>query len=118
MRRYFEEWHETLAQSFGRGGTLAESTCIDSSQTMQCTPGLFKRILQGSTQAANHADDQNNPGSGGSTSAGASTYEWRCFQNWAQYLITMKYLAGMTEKQTLHLRSSMGLFHIFQRLSR
>ncbi len=34
------------------------------------------------------------------------------FQNWAQYLLTMKYLAGMTEHQTLVLYSGhpMGLF--------
>jgi len=34
------------------------------------------------------------------------------FQNWAQYLLTMKYLANMTEKQTLHMYSGhpMGLF--------
>ena len=34
------------------------------------------------------------------------------FQNWAQYLITMKYLAEMTEEQTLHIYSGhpMGLF--------
>lgn len=34
------------------------------------------------------------------------------FQNWAQYLITMQYLAQMTEQQTLHLYSGhpMGLF--------
>jgi urocanate hydratase len=34
------------------------------------------------------------------------------FQNWAQYLITMKYLSEMTEEQTLHLYSGhpMGLF--------
>ncbi|MBT8320922.1 MAG: urocanate hydratase [Eudoraea sp.] len=34
------------------------------------------------------------------------------FQNWAQYLLTMKYLATMTNKQTLHLYSGhpMGLF--------
>ncbi|KPM31163.1 Urocanate hydratase [Croceitalea dokdonensis DOKDO 023] len=34
------------------------------------------------------------------------------FQNWAQYLITMKYLAEMTEEQTLHMYSGhpMGLF--------
>lgn len=34
------------------------------------------------------------------------------FQNWAQYLITMKYLATMTDEQTLHLYSGhpMGLF--------
>lgn len=34
------------------------------------------------------------------------------FQNWAQYLVTMQYLAGMSEKQTLHLYSGhpMGLF--------
>jgi urocanate hydratase len=34
------------------------------------------------------------------------------FQNWAQYLLTMKYLAGMTDKQTLVLYSGhpMGLF--------
>ncbi len=34
------------------------------------------------------------------------------FQNWAQYLLTMKYLASMTEEQTLHMYSGhpMGLF--------
>ncbi|MEM7483857.1 MAG: urocanate hydratase [Bacteroidota bacterium] len=34
------------------------------------------------------------------------------FQNWAQYLLTMKYLAEMTEEQTLHIYSGhpMGLF--------
>ncbi len=34
------------------------------------------------------------------------------FQNWAQYLLTMKYLAEMTEQQSLHMYSGhpMGLF--------
>jgi urocanate hydratase len=34
------------------------------------------------------------------------------FQNWAQYLLTMKYLSQMTQEQTLHLYSGhpMGLF--------
>ena len=34
------------------------------------------------------------------------------FQNWAQYMLTMKYLSEMTEEQTLHLYSGhpMGLF--------
>ncbi|TMM58382.1 urocanate hydratase [Maribacter algarum] len=34
------------------------------------------------------------------------------FQNWAQYLVTMQYLATMTEEQTLHIYSGhpMGLF--------
>ena len=34
------------------------------------------------------------------------------FQNWAQYLLTMKYLATMTDSQTLHMYSGhpMGLF--------
>ena len=34
------------------------------------------------------------------------------FQNWAQYLVTMKYLAEMTDEQTLHMYSGhpMGLF--------
>lgn len=34
------------------------------------------------------------------------------FQNWAQYLLTMKYLATMTDEQTLHLYSGhpLGLF--------
>ncbi|SFR33746.1 urocanate hydratase [Robiginitalea myxolifaciens] len=34
------------------------------------------------------------------------------FQNWAQYLLTLKYLAEMTEQQTLHMFSGhpMGLF--------
>ena len=35
------------------------------------------------------------------------------FQNWAQYLICMKYLAEMTDEQTLVIYSGhpMGLFH-------
>ncbi|MBN8575903.1 MAG: urocanate hydratase [Cytophagales bacterium] len=34
------------------------------------------------------------------------------FQNWAQYLLTMKYLASMTDEQTLHMYSGhpLGLF--------
>src|SRR5690606_13981841 len=34
------------------------------------------------------------------------------FQNWAQYLLTMKYLSEMTDEQTLHVYSGhpMGLF--------
>ena len=34
------------------------------------------------------------------------------FQNWAQYLLTMKYLSEMTDEQTLHMHSGhpMGLF--------
>ena len=34
------------------------------------------------------------------------------FQNWAQYLLTMKYLSEMTDSQTLHMYSGhpMGLF--------
>ena len=34
------------------------------------------------------------------------------FQNWAQYLLTMQYLSGITEEQTLHMYSGhpMGLF--------
>jgi urocanate hydratase len=39
------------------------------------------------------------------------------FQNWAQYLLTMQYLAEMTDEQTLHMYSGhpMGLFPFFQR---
>ena len=35
------------------------------------------------------------------------------FQNWAQYLLTMKYLAEISDQQTLHMYSGhpMGLFH-------
>lgn len=38
------------------------------------------------------------------------------FQNWAQYLLTMKYLAEMTDEQTLHMYSGhpMGLFPSFK----
>src|SRR5260221_12776561 len=34
------------------------------------------------------------------------------FQNWAQYLLTMKYLASMSDEQTLHMYSGhpVGLF--------
>jgi len=42
------------------------------------------------------------------------------FQNWAQYLLTLSYLAQMTEKQTLHLYSGhpMGLFPSSQKAPR
>lgn len=42
------------------------------------------------------------------------------FQNWAQYLLTMKYLATMTDEQTLHMYSGhpMGLFPSGQRAPR
>jgi urocanate hydratase len=38
------------------------------------------------------------------------------FQNWAQYLLTMKYLAGMTNEQSLHMYSGhpLGLFPSFK----
>ncbi len=38
------------------------------------------------------------------------------FQNWAQYLLTMQYLAKMTQEQTLHIYSGhpMGLFPSFK----
>jgi Urocanate hydratase len=39
------------------------------------------------------------------------------FQNWAQYLLTMKYLASMNDEQTLHVYSGhpMGFVSIFER---
>ncbi|MDA9226212.1 urocanate hydratase [Flavobacteriaceae bacterium] len=42
------------------------------------------------------------------------------FQNWAQYLLTLSYLAQMTEEQTLHLYSGhpMGLFPSSQKAPR
>ncbi|WP_026952269.1 urocanate hydratase [Algoriphagus mannitolivorans] len=42
------------------------------------------------------------------------------FQNWAQYLLTMKYLSEMTEEQTLHMYSGhpMGLFPSFKEAPR
>jgi urocanate hydratase len=30
---------------------------------------------------------------------------WCCFQNWAQYLLTMQYLSEMTDEQTLTMYS-------------
>ncbi|MEM1214300.1 MAG: urocanate hydratase [Bacteroidota bacterium] len=42
------------------------------------------------------------------------------FQNWAQYLLTMQYLASMTDEQTLHMYSGhpMGLFPSHQEAPR
>ncbi len=42
------------------------------------------------------------------------------FQNWAQYLLTMQYLANMTQEQTLHMYSGhpLGLFPSNQRAPR
>ncbi len=41
------------------------------------------------------------------------------FQNWAQYLLTMKYLATMKDEQTLHMYSGhpMGIVSFVKRCS-
>ena len=116
--RYFpKEWHATLApefleelQNFGRiymyrfmpdyalkARSLAEypANCAQAA--------AIQLMLQNNLDpaVAQHPEELITYGGNGAV-----------FQNWAQYLLTMRYLSEMTEEQTLHLYSGhpMGLF--------
>ncbi|HEA23722.1 MAG TPA: urocanate hydratase [Pricia antarctica] len=116
--RYFPEtWHQTLAREFYR--ELQEygriymyrfkpdyemyARPIDTypSQCVQAA-GIMLMIQNNlDPKVAQHPDELITYGGNGAV-----------FQNWAQYLLTMQYLAQMTQQQTLHIYSGhpMGLF--------
>ena len=116
--RYFPKaWHQELAaefyeelQQFGRiymyrfkPEYAMYARPIDE-YPAQCTQaaGLMLMIQNNlDPQVAQHPDELITYGGNGAV-----------FQNWAQYLLTMQYLAQMTEDQTLHMYSGhpMGLF--------
>ena len=116
--RYFPKaWHQELAaefyeelQQFGRiymyrfkPEYAMYARPIDE-YPAQCSQaaGLMLMIQNNlDPQVAQHPDELITYGGNGAV-----------FQNWAQYLLTMQYLAQMTEDQTLHMYSGhpMGLF--------
>jgi len=116
--RYFPKaWHQELAaefyeelQQFGRiymyrfkPKYAMHARPIDE-YPAQCTQaaGLMLMIQNNlDPQVAQHPDELITYGGNGAV-----------FQNWAQYLLTIQYLAQMTEDQTLHMYSGhpMGLF--------
>ncbi len=116
--RYFPvEWHETLAPEFaaelkeyGRIYMYRFKPSYDiyarpieeyPAQSQQAA-GIMLMIQNNLDPAvAQHPEELITYGGNGAV-----------FQNWAQYLLTMQYLATMTEEQTLHMYSGhpMGLF--------
>jgi urocanate hydratase len=116
--RYFPvEWHEALAtefleelKEFGRIYTYRFKPSYDMHarpiEDYPCkTPGAAAIMLMIQNNldpaVAQHPEELITYGGNGAV-----------FQNWAQYLLTMKYLSEMTEEQTLHMYSGhpMGLF--------
>ncbi len=116
--RYFpREWHETLAKEFAeelkttgriymyRFRPTYEMYARPISEYPAETPqaAAIMLMIQNNLDnaVAQHPEELITYGGNGTV-----------FQNWAQYLITMKYLSEMTEKQTLVLYSGhpLGLF--------
>ena len=116
--RYFPaEWHEALAtefleelKEFGRIYMYRFKPSYDMHarpiEDYPCkTPGAAAIMLMIQNNldpaVAQHPEELITYGGNGAV-----------FQNWAQYLLTMKYLREMTEEQTLHMYSGhpMGLF--------
>ena len=116
--RYFPKaWHEELAQEFaeelkahGRiymyrfkpDYTLYARSIIDYPANSVQAAAIMLMIQNNLDPAvAQHPEELITYGGNGAV-----------FQNWAQYLLTMKYLATMTDEQTLHIYSGhpMGLF--------
>ncbi len=116
--RYFpKEWHAELAvefldelQSFGRIYMYRFMPDYDLfARPIDEYPGLsiqaksIQLMIQNNLdpQVAQHPQELITYGGNGAV-----------FQNWAQYLLTMQYLAKMTEEQSLHLYSGhpLGLF--------
>ncbi len=116
--RYFPaEWHEALAtefleelKEFGRIYMYRFKPSYDMHarpiEYYPCkTPGAAAIMLMIQNNldpaVAQHPEELITYGGNGAV-----------FQNWAQYLLTMKYLSEMTEEQTLHMYSGhpMGLF--------
>lgn len=116
--RYFPaKWHETLAPEFKeelekygriymyrfRPGYIMQARPIDA-YPAQCTQAAaIMLMIQNNLDpaVAQHPHELITYGGNGAV-----------FQNWAQYLLTMQYLARITDEQTLHLYSGhpMGLF--------
>ncbi len=116
--RYFpEEWHAELAkefyqelQEYGRIYMYRFKPDYDiyarpiDAYPAQCQQAAaIMLMIQNNLdpKVAQHPDELITYGGNGAV-----------FQNWAQYVLTMKYLAMMTEEQTLHMYSGhpMGLF--------
>ncbi len=116
--RYFpQEWHHELALEFLRElkdyGRIymhrfkpSYDMCARSIEDYPCrTPqaAAIMLMIQNNLDpaVAQHPEELITYGGNGAV-----------FQNWAQYLLTMKYLSEMTEEQTLHMYSGhpMGLF--------
>ncbi len=116
--RYFpEQWHETLArefaeelQTFGRiymhrfkpaYKMYARPISEYPAKTSQAAAIMLMIQNNLDPAVAQHPEELITYGGNGAV-----------FQNWAQYLLTMQYLAQMTETQTLHSYSGhpMGLF--------
>ena len=116
--RYFpQEWHHELAPEFLRElkdyGRIymhrfkpSYYMCARSIEDYPCrTPqaAAIMLMIQNNLDpaVAQHPEELITYGGNGAV-----------FQNWAQYLLTMKYLSEMTEEQTLHMYSGhpMGLF--------
>lgn len=116
--RYFpEKWHEELAaefleelEAFGRiymyrfqpdYPMFARPIREYPAQTQQASAIMLMIQNNLDPAVAQHPQELITYGGNGAV-----------FQNWAQYLLTMKFLAEMTESQTLHIYSGhpMGLF--------
>ena len=116
--RYFpEEWHEELAhefldelKSYGRIYMLRFKPSYQIyARNLKEYPAKSKKaaaimlMIQNNLDpaVAQHPEELITYGGNGAV-----------FQNWAQYLLTMKYLSEMTDEQTLHMYSGhpMGLF--------
>lgn len=116
--RYFpEEWHKELAEEFANElkvfgriymyrfkpnyNMYARPISEYPAKSMQAAAIMLMIQNNLDPEVAQHPEELITYGGNGAV-----------FQNWAQYLLTMKYLATMTETQTLHLYSGhpMGLF--------
>jgi urocanate hydratase len=116
--RYFPvEWHETLAEefleelkTFGRiymyrfkPSYEMKARAISDYPAKTPQAAAIMLMIQNNLDpaVAQHPEELITYGGNGGV-----------FQNWAQYVLTMKYLSEMTEQQTLHMYSGhpMGLF--------
>jgi urocanate hydratase len=116
--RYFpEEWHKDLAiefanelETYGRiymyrfkPDYQIFARSISEYPSKSITAAAIMLMIQNNLdpKVAQHPEELITYGGNGAV-----------FQNWAQYLLTMKYLSEMTDEQTLHMYSGhpMGLF--------
>ena len=116
--RYFpEEWHKELAEEFANElkvfgriymyrfkpnySIYARPISEYPAKSIQAAAIMLMIQNNLDPEVAQHPEELITYGGNGAV-----------FQNWAQYLLTMKYLATMTDTQTLHLYSGhpMGLF--------